>query len=110
MPHAEVRWFRSPPTAAAGRNRRTCPAAPPRYSGAKIIYRTTENVPGTPADSYIVPAAGGTPAKYETGAGRGGGRGGANRWIDATHVLADRTSPDFKRRDIFSIDITTGAQ
>jgi dipeptidyl aminopeptidase/acylaminoacyl peptidase len=83
----------------------------PTYSGAKIIYRATENAGGgTPADNFIVPARGGTPVKYETGAGgRGGGRGG-NRWVDATHLLLDRTSPDFKRRSIFVVDTTTGNQ
>jgi dipeptidyl aminopeptidase/acylaminoacyl peptidase len=76
--------------------------ATPAYSGAKIIYRTTENVPGTPGDNYITPATGGTPMKYTTAGGRG------NRWIDATHLLTERTSSDFKHRTISVVDITKG--
>lgn len=82
----------------------------PDYSGSKIIYTVNENVPGTPADTYGVPRSGGTPEKYVLGAGgRGGGRGGT-RWIDATHVVVDRQSPDFKRRSIFVVDATTGRE
>ncbi|MCU1381513.1 MAG: WD40-like beta Propeller containing protein [Acidobacteria bacterium] len=62
----------------------------PAYSGSKIIYTISENVPG---DTFVVPVAGGTPVSL----GNGGGFG-ARRWIDATHFLVDRTSPDFKRR------------
>lgn len=78
----------------------------PAYSGAKIIYRATENVPASPADTYTVTVGGGTPVKYV--AAGGGGRGGGARWVDGTHLLADRTSPDFKRRTISVIDVTTG--
>jgi dipeptidyl aminopeptidase/acylaminoacyl peptidase len=76
----------------------------PEYSGAKIIYTATENVAGPPADAYSVAVSGGSPAKYSTGGG--GGRGG-NRWLDGTHLLADRQA-DFKRRSIFVVDTTTG--
>ncbi len=79
----------------------------PAYSGAKIIYRATENGGGTPGENYIVSADGGTPVKY-TANGFGGRGGGSNRWIDATHVLADRTSSDFKHRTISVIDIMSG--
>jgi dipeptidyl aminopeptidase/acylaminoacyl peptidase len=62
----------------------------PPYSGSKIIYTISENVPG---ETGVVNADG-------TGMrslGPGGGFGG-RRWLDATHFLVDRTSPDFKRR------------
>jgi dipeptidyl aminopeptidase/acylaminoacyl peptidase len=62
----------------------------PAYSGSKIIYTISENVPG---ETFAVPAGGGTPVSL----GSGGGFG-ARRWIDATRFLVDRTSPDFKRR------------
>jgi dipeptidyl aminopeptidase/acylaminoacyl peptidase len=82
----------------------------PEYSGSKIIYTVNQNVPGTPGDSYIVPVSGGTPARFGAGGGRGGsGRGGgANRWIDATHLVFDTQAPDFKRRSIYVADITGG--
>jgi dipeptidyl aminopeptidase/acylaminoacyl peptidase len=79
----------------------------PAYSGAKIIYTVTENVAGTPGDAYVVAESGGTPVKFT--AGGGGGRGGT-RWVDTTHILFDRQSPDFKRRGIYVADATTGEQ
>jgi dipeptidyl aminopeptidase/acylaminoacyl peptidase len=81
----------------------------PAYSGTKIIYTVNENVPGPPADVYIVPVAGGTPAKVNAPGGGGGGRGGGTRWVDEVHVLSDRQA-DFKRRSIFLVDTNTGAQ
>jgi dipeptidyl aminopeptidase/acylaminoacyl peptidase len=81
----------------------------PPYSGAKIIYTITENVPGTPGQSYIVNLPSGAPRAYNGGPGGGfGGRGGANRWIDASHFVVERTV-DFKRRQIYIGD-TTGAE
>jgi dipeptidyl aminopeptidase/acylaminoacyl peptidase len=80
----------------------------PDYSGAKIIYTVTERVAGTPADTWVLPAAGGTSVKYAAGGGGFGGRGG-NRWIDATHFLIDRQTPDFKRRSI-SIGSVDGSE
>ncbi len=82
----------------------------PEYSGAKIIYTTTEYVPGTPGQSYIVDVpAGATPRPYDAGPAPTGGFGGrgANRWIDASHFLVERVV-DFKRRQIFVGD-TSGA-
>jgi dipeptidyl aminopeptidase/acylaminoacyl peptidase len=79
----------------------------PAYSGAKIIYTTNENVPGTPGQSYIVPVAGGAPKAYSaTLAGGGGGRGGP-RWIDTSHFLIERTL-EFKRRQIYIGDTAGG--
>ena len=72
-----------------------------------MLFRSaTENAPGAPAENWVVTAAANsTPTTFTTG----GGRGGANRWIDGTHILVDRTSPDFKRRTISAIDVTTNA-
>ena len=92
-------------TTGGGRGQQIFHDVAPAYSGAKIIYRATENAPAPPSETFTVPAAGGTPVKYVAG---GGGRGGAARWIDGTHLLADRTSPDFKRRTISVVDVTTG--
>jgi len=73
----------------------------PDYSGVKIIYTITENVPG---ETTAVPAAGGTP----TSLGVLGGFGG-RRWLDAHHFLVDRASADFKRRTTSLVDVSGGA-
>jgi len=80
----------------------------PDYSGAKIIYTITERAAGAPADTWVVPLGGGTPQKYSAGGGGFGGRGG-NRWLDASHFLIDRQSPDFKKRSIL-VGTTTGGE
>src|SRR5262249_25835242 len=59
----------------------------PDYSGAKIIYTITENVPG---DTSAVSASGGAPVSLGTLGGFGG-----RRWLDPRHFLVDRTSSDF---------------
>src|SRR5262249_12492900 len=73
----------------------------PDYSGVKIIYTITENVPG---ETNAVAAAGGT----ATSLGGLGGFGG-RRWLDARHFLVDRTSADFKRRTTSLVDVSGGA-
>lgn len=78
----------------------------PAYSGSKIIYTVAENAPGPPGESFIVSASGGDPIAYTAGVGGLGGRGGGNRWIDASHFVVDRTV-EFKRREI-SIGDTAG--
>jgi dipeptidyl aminopeptidase/acylaminoacyl peptidase len=80
----------------------------PDYSGVKIIYTITENVPGT-GQSYVVPVAGGAPKPYSAGGPGAGGFGAAfgNRWLDASHFLVDRTL-EFKRRQIFVGDTAGG--
>ena len=99
-------------TSGGGRGQSIRHEQTPDYSGNKIIYTVTENVAGAPGDLYSVPASGGTPTKHNTGVGgggAGGGRGGANnRWLDATRLLVDRQTPDFKRRTISIVDTTTG--
>jgi dipeptidyl aminopeptidase/acylaminoacyl peptidase len=73
----------------------------PAYSGTKIVYTINENVPG---QTFVVPAAGGTPLALPAGGGGFGGR----RWLDARHFVVDRTSPDFKRRTSLLVDIAGG--
>jgi dipeptidyl aminopeptidase/acylaminoacyl peptidase len=73
----------------------------PDYSGSKIIYTITENVPG---ETSAVGASGGAP----TSLGILGGFGG-RRWVDARHFLVDRTSADFKNRTTSLVDIGGGA-
>src|SRR5581483_10491507 len=71
----------------------------PDYSGAKIIYTISERRGG---ESFIVPAAGGSPTRLPR---IGGGQGGA-RWVDATHTVTDRVA-DFKHRTI-AVSDTSG--
>ena len=90
-------------TTGGGRGQQIFHDVTPDYSGAKILYRSTENAQGAPADNWVVTTtANSTPTKFTTG----GGRGGANRWLDGTHILVDRTTPDFKHRTISAIDVT----
>lgn len=70
----------------------------PEYSGAKIIYTITER---TPSQAFVVAASGGKAVAI-------GSAGGGVRWMDASHVVFDRTSPDFKKRTNYVADIATG--
>lgn len=81
----------------------------PAYSGAKIIYTTTEFVPGPPGQSFVVPLSGGAPRAFNAGPGGGfGGRGGAaSRWMDGSHFVTDRVV-EFKRREIYAGDTLGG--
>jgi dipeptidyl aminopeptidase/acylaminoacyl peptidase len=72
----------------------------PAYSGSKIIYTITENVPG---DTDVINVDG-TGMKT---LGSGGGFGG-RRWLDAGHFIAERTSPDFKKRTTSLVAIAGG--
>jgi dipeptidyl aminopeptidase/acylaminoacyl peptidase len=72
----------------------------PEYSGTKIIYTITENVPG---ETSAVAATGGA----ATPLGMLGGFGG-RRWLDPRHFLVDRTSADFKRRTTSLVDVGGG--
>jgi dipeptidyl aminopeptidase/acylaminoacyl peptidase len=71
----------------------------PEYSGAKIVYTVTENVPG---QSYAVPASGGTPVALPAGGF------GPRRWLDTRHFVFDRTSTDYKRRTTSVVDVANG--
>jgi dipeptidyl aminopeptidase/acylaminoacyl peptidase len=69
----------------------------PEYSGAKIIYTITER---TPSQLYLVAATGGRAIAL-------GAPGAGNlRWIDARRLVFERTSPDFKRRTLFTAEVT----
>ncbi len=72
----------------------------PPYSGSKIIYTITENVPG---ETKVVNADGTGLRALAAGGGFGG-----RRWLDARHFFADRTSADFKRRTTSLVDIAGG--
>jgi len=72
----------------------------PEYSGAKIIYTISERRAG---DSFVVPAAGGTPSPL-AGVGGAGSRG----WIDKTRFVIDRQSADYKRRTVSVADTSSG--
>jgi len=74
----------------------------PAYSGAKLIYRVSEYVPG---QVYAVrlgaggkPVAIGTPGEY-----------GGLAWVDAGHLVFDRQSSDFKTYRIYLADAATGS-
>ena len=71
----------------------------PAYSGAKIIYTITER---TPSQTFVVAAGRGKPVAIGTPGG------GGLRWLDAKHVVFDRTSADFKKRTNYVADIATG--
>ncbi len=76
----------------------------PEYSGSKIIYTITENVPG---ETRAVAVGGAQPATAATSLGMLGGFGG-RRWLDGRHFLVDRTSADFKRRTTSVVDVAGG--
>jgi dipeptidyl aminopeptidase/acylaminoacyl peptidase len=93
----------------------------PAYSGTKIIYTITENVPGQLMVIATPPApAARASSESSSGAARASGGGaplalnnagpgfGARRWLDAHRFLVDRTSPDFKRRTTSVVDIVSG--
>ena len=72
----------------------------PAYSGEKIIYRIWEYVPGQIYAAKIAgrePVAIGTPGEY-----------GGLAWVDATHVVYDGQSKDFKKYSIYVADVADG--
>ena len=70
----------------------------PGYSGSKIVYTLNETVPG---ETLAVPASGSSESKpgRPTSIPVRGGSGG-RRWLDATHLVFDRQSTDYKKRTI----------
>lgn len=72
----------------------------PEYSGAKIIYTIVERAPGKP---FTIAVDGGSPVALSMPSGSG-----AARWLDATHIVFDRQSEDFRKRTIAIADVTTG--
>src|SRR5882757_3005179 len=72
----------------------------PGYSGKKIIYRIWEFVPG---QIFAVTITGGQPVAI----GSPGEYGGL-AWIDATHLVYDGQSKDFKKYSIYVADVSEG--
>jgi dipeptidyl aminopeptidase/acylaminoacyl peptidase len=72
----------------------------PDYSGKKIIYRIWEYAPG---QIYAAKIAGGQPVAI----GIPGEYGGL-AWLDATRLVFDRESKDFKKYSIYSVDAADG--
>jgi dipeptidyl aminopeptidase/acylaminoacyl peptidase len=74
----------------------------PSYSGAKIIYRTSEYRPG---QIYAIrvggdkPVAVGSPEEY-----------GGLAWLDNTHLVFDHVSDNFKTYTIYVADASGGRQ
>src|SRR5215469_4528527 len=65
----------------------------PAYSGAKLIYRVSEYVPG---QEYAVRIASGAPVAIGTP-----GEYGGIAWADAGHIVFDRVSDEFKKYTIY---------
>jgi dipeptidyl aminopeptidase/acylaminoacyl peptidase len=72
----------------------------PDYSGKKIIYRIWEYAPG---QIYAAKIAGGPPVAIGTP-----GEYGGLAWLDATHLVFDGESKDFKKYSIYSVDAADG--
>ncbi len=73
----------------------------PSYSGAKLIYRVSEFVPG---QIYALKLTGGKPVAIAKP-----GEYGGLAWIDATHLVFDGQSSDFKKYFIYVADAATGS-
>jgi dipeptidyl aminopeptidase/acylaminoacyl peptidase len=73
----------------------------PSYSGAKLIYRISEYVPG---QIYALKLTGGKPVAIAKPAEYGG-----LAWIDANRLVFDGQSKDFKKYFIYVADAATGA-
>lgn len=73
----------------------------PQYSGAKLVYRVSEFVPG---QIYALKLDGGKPVSIA----KPGEYGGLS-WIDANRLVFDGQSPDFKKYFIYTADAATGA-
>jgi dipeptidyl aminopeptidase/acylaminoacyl peptidase len=73
----------------------------PSYSGAKIIYRISEYVRG---QMYALRLAGSKPVPIGTP-----GEYGGLAWVDATHLVFDGQSKDFKKYFIYVGDTATGS-
>jgi dipeptidyl aminopeptidase/acylaminoacyl peptidase len=74
----------------------------PSYSGAKLIYRVSEYVPGQVYAVHAVagekPVAISTPGEY-----------GGLAWLDAGHLVFDRQSNEYKTYTIYVADVTSGS-
>lgn len=72
----------------------------PAYSGAKLIYRVSEYVPG---QIYALKLAAAKPVAVDTP-----GEYGGLAWVDASRLVFDGQSKDFKKYFIYVADATTG--
>jgi dipeptidyl aminopeptidase/acylaminoacyl peptidase len=73
----------------------------PSYSGAKLIYRVSEFVPG---QIYALKLSGGKPVAIAKP-----GEYGGLAWVDPNHLVFDGQSSDFKKYFIYTADASTGA-
>jgi dipeptidyl aminopeptidase/acylaminoacyl peptidase len=73
----------------------------PSYSGAKLVYRVSEHVPG---QIYALKLAGGKSVAI----GKPGEYGGL-AWLDAAHLVFDGQSTDFKKYFIYLADAADGS-
>lgn len=73
----------------------------PSYSGAKLIYRVSEYVPG---QIYALKLSGTKPVAIATP-----GEYGGLAWIDANRLVFDGESKDFKKYFIYVADATSGS-
>jgi dipeptidyl aminopeptidase/acylaminoacyl peptidase len=72
----------------------------PAYSGAKLIYRVSEFVPGELYATKIAeprPVAIGTPGEY-----------GGVAWVDGSRLVFDRESNEYKTYTIYLADVQSG--
>src|SRR5437773_5308186 len=72
----------------------------PAYSGAKLIYRVSEYVPG---QIYALKLDSGKPVAISTP-----GEYGGLAWVDSNRLVFDGQSKDFKKYFIYIADATTG--
>jgi len=72
----------------------------PSYSGAKLIYRVSEYVPG---QIYALKLADAKPVRIAKP-----GEYGGLAWVDNTHLVFDGQSADFKTYFIYLADAATG--
>ena len=72
----------------------------PPYSGDKLIYAVSEYLYG---QLYVVPSAGGKPVSLSTP-----GEYNGVAWSDASHLVYDRQSGDYKTRTIYIADAAGG--
>jgi dipeptidyl aminopeptidase/acylaminoacyl peptidase len=72
----------------------------PSYSGAKLIYRVSEYVPG---QIYALKLSGGTPVAIAKPAEYGG-----LAWVDNAHLVFDGESSDFKTYSIYLAEAASG--
>jgi dipeptidyl aminopeptidase/acylaminoacyl peptidase len=72
----------------------------PAYSGAKLIFAITEYTRGR---LYVVSTSGGSPVAIDVPKDAS-----SPRWINATHIVCDAVSSDYKTRTIYLVDTATG--